>query len=368
MSHSKYSPSKLGRYLACPGSKVYADEVSATNQYAEEGTRLHTIIAECIKAEALIPEVAKELPEIQEALELCLSEYKRVKEQYFSGICQIYIEHTCITPHPDIYGTADVVLYNSDCLAVIDWKFGKGVKVTDMTQLKAYAYGALQTPAIRASINITKIKNFPLVICQPLLYVGINIQEEVVTLSDLNAWWDAVILKLTKWNYEPGETCKWCPGITTCRAAFNAAQVIAVEVFKQAEALQETPVSIPVTDLISLWEKRAFIEAYFSKLEDELKSLAVANKVPGYKVVAGRSNRQWTDYDKAASFLESHLGFDNSFSHKLLSPAQAEKKLPKEAKAKMLELVTKAPGKPTLVSESDARAPLAVSVFNNLED
>ncbi len=65
--------------------------------------------------------------------------------------------------------------------------------------------------------------------------------------------------------------------------------------------------------------------------------------------------------DKAAEaedFLVEALGSKEAYVRKPLTPAQAEKKLSEEDYAKLSEFVRQADGKPTLVSENDARPPI----------
>ena len=74
----------------------------------------------------------------------------------------------------------------------------------------------------------------------------------------------------------------------------------------------------------------------------------------GYKLVAGRSVRQWCDDDKAEAALSELLGED-AYTRKMLSPAQAEKALGKAKAKDIADLIVKGEGKPTLAPESDKR-------------
>ena len=80
------------------------------------------------------------------------------------------------------------------------------------------------------------------------------------------------------------------------------------------------------------------------------------NTLQGFKLVEGRSLRQWGNEQAAAEVLSEELGVDVAFKSTLSSPAQAEKALKKEKRKLLEDLVVKPAGKPTLVPESDKRS------------
>ena len=82
-----------------------------------------------------------------------------------------------------------------------------------------------------------------------------------------------------------------------------------------------------------------FIKAVEASVMDTLLG---GGKVDGFKLVEGRSVRQWTDAAKPA--LEDALGMD-AFTMKLIGIGEAEKLIGKDAVA---DLVIKPDGKPTL--------------------
>ena len=77
-------------------------------------------------------------------------------------------------------------------------------------------------------------------------------------------------------------------------------------------------------------------------------------KYAGFKVVAGRSNRKYTDEDAVADTVKK-AGFD-PYEPKLLGITAMEKLLGKKKFAEILKgLVEKPQGKPVLVLETDKR-------------
>lgn len=96
---------------------------------------------------------------------------------------------------------------------------------------------------------------------------------------------------------------------------------------------------------------------YETVREKALESLLNGEKIPGYKVVEGRSTRCWTDQDKALDKLQES-GVDRAVIYDSVPKTLAQlEKLLGTARFKELvgEFVTKPQGKPTLALETDSR-------------
>src|SRR5699024_9651498 len=82
-------------------------------------------------------------------------------------------------------------------------------------------------------------------------------------------------------------------------------------------------------------------------------------KVPGWKLVEGRSNRKYADEDMVLEKLKEDYQLDDIAPRKILGITAMEKILGKKTFAERLaDLVIKPAGKPTLVPESDKRPEL----------
>ena len=94
------------------------------------------------------------------------------------------------------------------------------------------------------------------------------------------------------------------------------------------------------------------------------------NAIPGYKVVRGRSNRKWgADEGEIATFLTDACKTE-AYVKNLVSPTVAEKAIGKK-NAEQLGLnkyITKPPGKPTLVPESDKRPEIEDTVEQEFQE
>ena len=87
---------------------------------------------------------------------------------------------------------------------------------------------------------------------------------------------------------------------------------------------------------------------------------ALGGKVwTNWKLVEGRSNRRYTDEEKAAEAVRG-LGLD-PYEHKILGITDMEKLLGKKRFSELLKpYVEKPKGKPTLVRSSDKRASITL--------
>jgi hypothetical protein len=112
-------------------------------------------------------------------------------------------------------------------------------------------------------------------------------------------------------------------------------------------------------------DNKKLIESFLNAVENKtFERLLKGEKIPGYKIVEGRSNRKWID-DAEAKLIEK-LG-DEAFEKSLIGITAAEKKLNKK---EVNDLTYKPSGKLTMAPESDKR-PAVTSIiddFLNLND
>ena len=98
--------------------------------------------------------------------------------------------------------------------------------------------------------------------------------------------------------------------------------------------------------------------------EYALAECLAGRKVPGWKVVEGRSTRKWSDEGKAIkTLLDSGIAEEEIFETKPLTLAKIEKVIGKEGMEAVAKYIIKPPGSPTLVEESDKR-----EAINNIND
>lgn len=379
--HAKYSPSQLPRIIRCPGSvKASEHYTNDSSVFAEEGTMLHEVMERCLKSQQFsVPgAIIKEFnltDEHIEACDICLEEVfkllvkhdKKPEMIIESKVSLGYLATTFSCDYlNDVYGTADLILKFDDLTYVIDWKFGKGIEVfPDSEQLYAYALGALiDCESDKATI----------IVAQPRLYNGELFKYLDVTRQELLTWLEkSLVPALELIDSEeacitPSEKgCRWCLAKNQCEGRYKKALQTARDLFSMHA---ESPNQVPIEKLAKLVEDSRELKKYIADLEVFLVStLRKGNQVPGYKLVAGRSLRVWADVDKSGKpqkmldWLEAETGlteFDVS-TIKLMGPAGVEKKIKKlKHDPEFKAMITKPPGKPTMVPESDKRKALVM--------
>ncbi len=373
--HAGISPSKLGRILDCPGSlELVQDEASSI--YAQEGTMLHHVMERYLTVSLLVnptvlpyddtiafninPELTEEqLGAIQDCVEYAhrLVLTAETPMVFLEDSVSMARYNSCLW---DTGGTSDLIIIDTanQHAHVLDWKFGKGIPVypDHNDQLLAYAAGALISKNILHSIT-----DVTLHIAQPRLE---NFSSFSLPTTDLIYWLDERVLPNIKLAYSgkaplvPGiKQCRWCPGSATCRARFDYMSAIAEDVFKAHAELDK----LDYSDLAGLLARESELNKYFSDIKDYLYTKAKQGvEIPGYKLVAGRSIRMWSNANAAEEWLLDHFDISQVYEQKLLTPAKAEK-LVRGLKndPEFTALITKPLGEPTLVPESDKRAPYA---------
>lgn len=141
--------------------------------------------------------------------------------------------------------------------------------------------------------------------------------------------------------------CRWCLAAPKCPAMKQKANEVARRAFSNAlpyepAELAETLDQLPV---LEGWIKKVREFAY----EEAEKG----HEIPNYKLVNKVARRAWRDEEAVAKALDA-LGVE-AFERKLISPAAAEKQLPKELRDKLDELTFKESSGHALVHESDKR-------------
>jgi DNA topoisomerase VI subunit B len=118
---------------------------------------------------------------------------------------------------------------------------------------------------------------------------------------------------------------------------------------------------------------RKVLEKFLEAVEDQEMTELLAGAEPiNFKLVEGKSNRQWSDEDAAQKLLRNHLTAEQTNPPStLISPAQAEKllkgiNLSSKFENKFATLITKPPGKPSLVPVSDKRPALMMNPSDGL--
>jgi len=374
--HASLSASKAARWMACTPSAVFEAQFDDPGSpYAAEGTLAHSVAELAVRkatkgiaARSYNAEL-KKLKESEDGKTFYAQEMQDAADFYAGTIVDTL--RTCADPFlvleqkvsyevyaPGGYGYADAVIIDDEVLYVIDFKYGKGIKVEAEAnpQLRLYALGAYD--AFKDFYD--GIKTIKTMIIQPRLE---HVSTEETSVADLTAWGTETVKPRAelaaegKGEYVPGEHCRFCLGRGQCKARAD----INMQVYK----------SSPDVNLLSfeeagaLLEKAKDVKAWLADLEELVfRALNQGSSVPGWKIVEGRSLRKLTDPDAAAAALIAD-GIDEAliYERSLLTLTGLEKALGKKYIADTIgSYIDKPAGKPTLAPESDKRP-----AYNNAE-
>ena len=366
-AHAKLSASGSHRWLACPGSveaeKGIRDKGSP---FALEGTRAHEL------AELVLTDGGRAFDWEGKALvenndytverEMCAYVQDFVDYVKTLGGEQYYEERVDFSDWvPEGFGTSDVIAYDAAnaTLHVVDLKYGKGhrVEAQDNSQGVLYALGAYSDYGM--IYNVEKIQ---IHIHQPRLD---HISVWDLTLDELLRWGEWIserAQECVKPDAErvPGESqCMFCKAKATCPALLRHSEKVLMSEFDDFE-----PVNVEaLTDdkLRTVLENKKLIAGWMEAVEKHVtERITSGESFPGYKLVEGRSVRQWSDDQEAEAKLVELLENSAYVPRKIVSPAQAEKALGKKRVGEIADLVVKPSGKPTLAPESDKRPALSI--------
>lgn len=363
--HARFSPSGFERLIRCPASfKMSAGVKDASTEYSERGTSAHALGEFFLKRRLgmRVKDIDRNklkfwTPEMESTMvgyaDFVWGVYQQIKADCPDA--ELLIEQKVDIPgvgeEGDCFGTADVLIYADGILYVIDYKNGATpVEAKENAQLMAYAYGAISDVGILWGCNRIK-----LIVYQPNID---NINSWDTTRDHVEDWVKNVLVKKAEEalsespSGEVGPHCKFCKAKTRC--GFMAAKAI--------EAAQKEFCS--PDRLIDMDEVKYFL-TYGDAIADWLSSLKEwalekslqGEKVPGFKVVEGKSNRTWKDAERVTGKVKE-MGFDPYKAPALKGLGDMKKEVG-AANFKLLETeeyLVKPKGAPTLVFEDDPRA------------
>ena len=322
-------------------------------------------------------------------------------------------------PREDCWGSADVILilrFNDEVMLVeiIDHKLGAGVWVElDSEQTLLYGVGGIHEHAgltaekwprygLRTSIiqprhhladpeNLLRSRDWTLLEVQEFVaYIGMR-----ATLTDAP---DAPRV--------PGEKqCHFCaykarcpemqqfvleraagvfPDLTQPQTEPTALTPVDTEALLDPEPFVRRPEDLPPDKLAKIKEVTPLVRSWLNAVEEYARAQALkGERIPGWKIVAGRHTRKFNDEDAVAEVLGKanktkkagggKVPRGDWSTTKILSPAQMEKQIKPVVSpklwAKIDAQIVKFPGKPVLAPDSDPRESVKkdpVDVFGNV--
>ena len=200
-----------------------------------------------------------------------------------------------------------------------------------------------------------------------------SVSSDEITAEMLYRWADTELVHRAqlawegKGEFQAGEHCRFCRARFNCRARAEANLELAKMDFRKPELLTDEEIGevLKRADELKAWVSDIFEYALIQARDH-------GKKFPGWKLVEGRSVRQYADEGKVAeTLLKAGYKEEQIYEKKLWGITAMEKLLGKTKFSELLKgLVVKPAGKPTLVPETDKRPELnstaaAVADFKN---
>ena len=360
--HAFLSASASHRWLSCPPSaKLCADVNDEASPYAKQGTDAHELCEYKV-----LHALGEDVKDPTENLDYFDTEMEESTDEYCNYALEQYekAKQLCKDPKvlveqrldfskwvPDGFGTGDCLIIADKVLQIIDFKYGLGILVVaeNNPQMMCYALGALDTYD-----GIYDIESVEMTIFQPRRD---NVSTFTISKEELLKWAEEFLAPTAQLayngegEYHAGDHCQFCKVKATCRerAAYN--MELAAYDFEEPATLDDSEIAdiLPRIDDLVAWAND--IKEY------ALQQAMSGTEYKGFKVVEGRSVRKYTD-DAAVAATVENAGYD-PYERKVLGITAMTSLLGKKKFEELLGgMITKPPGKPTLVPNSDKRPAL----------
>ena len=318
LNHAVLSASSAYRWLECPPSALAtADIPDKTTIYAQEGSAAH------------------------EMAEYKIRWHLGEKDLAPPNIGNFNAEE--IDRYTDSYA-----YYTTDK----DFKYGKGVTVSaeHNPQMMLYALGALNLYGYLYDIKTVKTA-----IVQPRLD---NISEWEISVDELLEWAENTLKPIAELaakgegEFKAGNHCRFCKLRAVCRKRAELMLETAEYEFKEPAELNDDEILhiLTIANDLSKWAEDVYSYA-------QAKAINEGKSWSGFKIVEGRSKRQYADENKIAEVCRNN-GYTMSQIYKstLIGITDMEKLMGRKIFKELLgDYIIKPKGRLTLVPETDKR-------------
>lgn len=374
--HAILSASSAHRWLTCtPSARLELEEGrDQCSVYAAEGTAAHALAElklsyrfgkitlsdynERYEAFKKDPEFApyynKEFEEyVDDHVEYVISETEGLTNYHI--YFEVRVNFSNVVPQG--FGTADILIVTEDMIHVIDLKFGAGVPVSAINnpQLRLYGMGALNmfpnTKKVRMTINQPRLESRDsetlskeYLLDWAFKYVSPKAEEAIKGEGTLHASEDA---------------CRFCKLKAKCKARADMQLASAQQEFSIVDQKKNLAQNMSPEQIGHILEIAPLFIDWFKDVQSfALGQLAAGVKIPGYKLVEGKSNRIITDETKVKEILlEVGLKEEELMEPpKMLGISKLEALVGKKLFAELCkDYIIKPQGKLTFAPESDRR-------------
>ncbi len=382
--HSDFSASASHRWMHCPGSVALVKKAppQKESKWAAEGTRAHECLEFVVRragnAEKAREEALKKWPE--DMVDHAMKSSRTIYALKPSPTAKLLIETRVILKSisSSLFGTLDYAWVEEwGELVVIDYKYGAGVPVLPMDedtgeanpQLMYYALGL----ALKYNFEFSRVK---LAIIQPRVWREEEdpLTEGVVTIKALRDFEKAVkaAVLAAKVPNAPlkatPEGCRWCAAASFCPEVSKGQMSEAGIAFDIETGIEKLPdiQAIPAAKLSRVLDAADILETWIEQIRAHAFRLASeGEKINGRKLVAKRSVRRWLP--EAEKLAADSFG-GKAFKTELLSPAQLEKALGKDAKSFTEKYTSNVSSGYSLVPLKDKRAEVTNALAFDLDE
>lgn len=371
--HSPFGPSSFERAEACPASTDEAALRSDRSRvYADEGTCAHVLLHACLLegAEAfefmdcsVISQDGEVLGEIDGPMIEHVDKVVTWVRQ--NMLPTLGLEKRLSLKATQMFGNADILGHaKADLMRVVlDLKYGMVWVPADAVQLGLYGLmdakeRGVHLPGLPADTPVVRA-----VLAQPRMKDPIRTFDW--TAGALMAL-EARVHRLIELResgrplpFNAGPHCRYCGRVPFCP------QLRAVAKDAALAKIVATPEQIAAghysaDDIDAALEILPAVERWVKGVTEAMESYIMAGgRLKNAKAVRGRGSRDWKDAEKAAAFMKAK-GVD-PYEKALLSPAKAEKAVPKIFHPHLEALIDKLPGKIKAAHITAGGEPVAVA-------
>lgn len=385
--HSNLGASSMYRWENCPASaRLAARFPLESSDFAQEGTKAHDVAEWCLRnmhwnsaayrkvhTEPLPDDMLDAVQEYLDAVWAAVNEAPRTELEIEKRFCIKHLGN-------DLFGTNDAMVYNPDKkkLTVFDYKHGAGVgvEVENNSQLLYYALGAAYTK------HNYPLDSVELVVVQPRFdHREGSVRRWPFKPADLFEFEARLAAAAERARdpeaeFNPGPWCQFCPAAGRCIAQseriFDVLRRGGWQIdIDKGVVMKPAKETYDAEELALLFGASGDIRTWLNRLSDTAEFEAKTNGLPGFKFIAGRKSRSWADEKAAAEVIGEALNdFNAAYTRSLVSPAQAEKLLKKQAPDTLDvldRLVAVSEGRPRLVEDSHKSPAITVGAEADFE-
>ncbi|NEW66069.1 DUF2800 domain-containing protein [Carnobacteriaceae bacterium zg-84] len=356
-NHALLSASSSHRWLTCPPlPRLESYFENKTSEAAHEGTLAHAVAENKLRkslgmSHKTIQVTDKELDEYtDDYVTYILEQLDIIKQSTKDPIVLIEQRLDFSDYVPEGFGTGDCVIVSDKKIHIIDFKYGRGVDVSavDNPQMKLYALGAL-----KLYDALYDMEEVVMTIFQPRKY---NVSTDTMSTKKLMEWAETELKEKAELAFEGkgvieyGPWCQFSNCGVVLRARYDHHKKLDRFELKSPHLLTDAEVEEVLHHVDDLAKWATEVKAYATEV-----AIKSGKAWDGFKLVAGRTVRKFTDEEKVAQIAKAN-GYDNIYKQSLLSMTDLQKLMGKTTFEELFKtLIVKPAGTPVLVPESDKR-------------